>query len=92
MLVFFFQVFVERERLFTGSTVHVFFLPEITQPAVLVMAYMNLLCSMLFFLLSSLDFDLGRSKQQFYKAEKGARMISLSYTLSSDLFSKSHYN
>ena len=87
MLVFFFKFFLERERLFTGSTVHVFFLPEITQPAVLVMAYRNLLRSMLFFLLCSLDFDLGRSKQPFYKAEKGARMISLS-----DLFSKSHYN
>ena len=34
---------------------------------------------MLFFL-PSLDFDLGRSKQPFYEAKKGARMISLSHT------------
>ena len=33
------------------------------------MAWKNLLSSMLFFLLSSLDFDLGRSKQPFYEAE-----------------------
>ena len=33
-----------------------------------------------FFLLSSLDFDLGRFKQPFYEAERGARMISLSLT------------
>ena len=77
--------------MFTDSTVHVFSLPEITQPAVLVMAFKNLLRSMLlFFLFSSLDFYLGRSKQPFYKAEKGTKMISLSHSFThtkpSDLF------
>ena len=60
-----------------GSTEHVYFLTDITQPAVLVMANKDLYA--FFFLLSSLEFDLGRSKQPFYEAEKGARMISLTH-------------
>ena len=46
------------------------------------MAWKNLLSSMLFFFFSSLDFDLGQSKQPFYEGEKGARMISLSLPFS----------